>query len=132
MIYTSYFGKCWNYKNAVAISRGKPKNWQGLSEPTLAPATWEMIKNDDWETFTLKFLQQLECLNVHELAKKLNNKILLCWEKHGDAQNCHRAFVREWFIENGYDCVELDSINTTQVANNDNNTNETSYRSENL
>ena len=42
--------------------------------------------------------------SAFELAKELDNKILLCYEPKGEF--CHRHIVAQWFKEHGVMCSE--------------------------
>lgn len=116
MIYTSYFAK---YKgdNGVSISRGA-KWWGGevykdLRPPAELLAWWKekYSKNakdieEVWAAFSSVYREQvLNKLDVHKVAKDLDNKVLLCFEKSKD--HCHRHLIAAWLRENGYQCEEL-------------------------
>jgi hypothetical protein len=107
MIYTSNYATAFNQPNAVSISRSAPKNFSGPQIIKLVPRSWAMIKMNDYSRFKTMFLQQLQSINVHKMAKFCENKILLCWEDTSKANNwCHRDIVREWFNKHGYPCEE--------------------------
>lgn len=110
-IRTSYFS---HYKGAdgVCIAIGAPW-WKGERYPKLYPPQkllewWknvgEKVGNVDAYKNCYKVFV-LDNLNVHEVAKELNGKVLLCFEK-SDAF-CHRHIVAEWFKSNGYECEEI-------------------------
>ena len=46
----------------------------------------------------------LDHMDARELAKELDNKILLCYEPKGEF--CHRQIVAQWFKEHGVMCSE--------------------------
>jgi uncharacterized protein YeaO (DUF488 family) len=114
MIYTSYFA---HYKgeNGVAICLWPPKWIKNIIWcPDLAP-TKEILEKwqgspgdlvDELEYIEAYRRDVLSKLDVHEMAKELEGKTLLCYEKTGAF--CHRNIVREWLNENGYECKELD------------------------
>ena len=112
MIYTSYFA---HYKgdNGVAICLGAPW-WKGERYPNLAPSN-ELL--NWWKSSSKEFLAQffystkyytdvLDKLDVHKVAKELDGKVLLCFEKPSDF--CHRHIVAKWLRDNGYECEELE------------------------
>ena len=113
MIYTSYFA---NIKNLpenlrlVSIARSTPNyvNCEKCSE--LFP-DWEIINlvktnpcKESEEKYIAIYRKQLEKLDANEIANKLQNSILLCYEKPKDF--CHRHLVAEWLKENGIGCIE--------------------------
>lgn len=113
MIYTSYFA---NIKNLpenlrlVSIARSTPKyvNCEKCSE--LFP-DWEIINlvksnpcKESEEKYTEVYKKQLEKLDAEEIANKLQNSILLCYEKPGDF--CHRHLVAKWLRKSGISCIE--------------------------
>ena len=114
MIYTSYFA---HYKgdNGVAICLWLP-SWVTNIEhyPSLAPTQnilgkWKnsaQSKLDEKEYIEAYKKEVLDKLDVDKVAKDLDGKVLLCYEKTGAF--CHRNIVREWLNENGYKCKELD------------------------
>ena len=116
MIYTSYFAKFTGI-NGVSISRGA-KWWDGEKYIKLAPpaellAWWKFNSRgsakdlkEKWGAFTKVYREQvLDKLDVHQVARELDGKVLLCFEKTKDY--CHRHIVRDWLNENGYECREL-------------------------
>ena len=114
MIYTSYFA---HYKgdDGVAICLWLPSWSTNIKHyPELAPTQDILLKwknsaqskldeRDYIETYKKEVLGKLD---VNKVAKDLDGKVLLCYEKTG--KFCHRNIVRDWFIENGYECKELD------------------------
>lgn len=107
MIYTSYYAK-YKGKNGVSISKGA--NWfEGETYIPLVP-DWSLIKAYKLGEITEKeyrkaYIKQLKQLDVHEVYKYLDGKVLLCFEKTGDF--CHRHIVQEWFNRARYSCKEL-------------------------
>lgn len=114
-IYTSYWGNLRKLINAgiepVAISRGKPKNWQGRSYDKLAP-TWDMLKMDEAQ-YDILYAKILEQNNQRIFENWLEKNIkpgckdvaLLCWEKNPN--DCHRSKVAEWLRSAGIECDEF-------------------------
>ena len=113
MIYTSYFA---NIKNLpenlrlISIARSTPKYVSCEKCVELFP-DWEIINlvktslgKESEEKYTEAYLEQLEKLDAKEIANKLQNSVLLCYEKHGDF--CHRHIVAKWLRENGINCIE--------------------------
>lgn len=97
---TSYFGKCKDHQNAVAICRYPPKWWTGRWYPDLAPSTELMVARLEHdlgdEEFGLRYhaetLAKLDPQTVYDTLGE--NAILLCYEKDGF---CHRHLVSAWF-----------------------------------
>ena len=119
MIYTSYFGK-YRGDKGVSIAKWTPKWFIGESMPCFAPSKnllnwWKTLdkkaqSNPDYqmqyyEAYTRETLEPLVPY-VHELAKQLDGKVLLCYEKPEDF--CHRHIVANWFCKYGYLCDELE------------------------
>lgn len=109
MIYTSNYFNVWGRKNIVQISNGCPKNLKVDDQfPRLYPK-WVWVKAKyPWDVFAKKYKLLLSELNVHTIARAMDGKILCCYEDLSKG-HCHRELVREWFIENGYECEELPS-----------------------
>jgi hypothetical protein len=119
MIYTSYFGK-YRGDKGVSIARWTPKWFVGETLLCFAPSTdllnwWKKLtpelqhKLDNQMTYVERYNREtLEPLvpYVHELAKQLDGKVLLCYEKPEDF--CHRHIVANWFCKYGYLCDELE------------------------
>lgn len=113
MIYTGYFAKC-KSDNGVAICLYKPEWWKGECFKDLAPTErilqwWKQSPQDSKAQAIYKKLYYRDVLNhldVHDVARALQDKILLCYEKPGDF--CHRHIVAEWLRNNGYECEEAD------------------------
>ena len=103
-IYTSYFA---NYKqeDAVSIAFSTPNWFKGEKYKKLAPPKkllydYKSGLVDEKEYREIYSKEVLNKLNPNEVAKKLNNKVLLCYEKPEDF--CHRKLVAEW-LENNLD-----------------------------
>ena len=115
MIYTSYYAKVKKFPEnmiPVAISRGIPKWYEGVSYPKLAPL-WNTVstyKNnvendkDYWENWDNNSYNEtvLSKLNPQTVAEELqqlvgagNIPVLLCYEKSSDF--CHRSLAADWF-----------------------------------
>jgi hypothetical protein len=120
MIYTSNFSTVKNDSRGLAICRSQPKWWSGEVEIRLAPATWEMVRMKDWEKFIQMFALQVKKLDVHEMAKICEGRILLCWENI-EKEHCHRELILRWFKKNGYECEEYkkELDNTLKLVQND-------------
>lgn len=114
MIYTSYFA---NIKNLpqdlkiVSIARSTPTYVECEKCAELFPE-WKIInlvKSENSRTAKAKYVKeyekQLAKLDVKEFAKKLQNCVLLCYEKPSDF--CHRHIVSNWFRRNGFECQEF-------------------------
>lgn len=118
MIYTSYFAsRKYKPEDAVSIARFTPVWFKGLECKTLAPSfellNWwksrtpsEQSMESYQRSYTAKFiLEVLYNLDVHKVAKELDGKVLLCYEKSEDF--CHRHIIADWLRANGYECKEL-------------------------
>lgn len=117
-IYTSYFssGK-YNPKDGVSVARYVKfdvadkcpelypsadllKWWKGLSKD-------EQAATRNITAYTKRYMEEtLSKLDVHKLAKKLDGKVLLCYENL-DNVFCHREVIQVWFEQAGYLCGEL-------------------------
>lgn len=113
MLHTSYFANHRkfpeNYKK-ISVSRFTPKWFKADHNALeLAPSAELLLKyknneiND--EEYTLIYNEQLSKLNPEEIVKKYENSIFLCYEKDGDF--CHRALIRNWLKNNGFEIEEL-------------------------
>ena len=97
MITTSNFAKSGKHPDAVAISQGVPRFYQGKRYLPLAPPRW-LLKTKDPELFDLEYRKQLGSLVAKQVAEDLGaNAILLCWESFN--VRCHRRLVAEWLEE---------------------------------
>lgn len=115
MIYTSYFSsRRFPINLGVAITLGG-KFWKGDVYKALAPTpqilNWWKNERQKWKNPELVYEKLyirdvLNKLDVHQVAKDLNGKVLLCFEKEGDF--CHRHIVAKWLSENGYECHEVE------------------------
>lgn len=98
-IYTSNFNISGKDKNAVAISIGIPKWYNGRRYMLLAP-TWEMVNKHKTgemtnKSYIIRYNKILSKLNLNAVLKAFpSGSILLCWEKPGDF--CHRRLVAKW------------------------------------
>jgi len=101
-IKTSYFA---NYKqdNAVSIAFSTPNWFKGEKYKKLAPPKKllfdyksGLVNEKEYREIYLK--EVLNKLNPSEIAKELNNKVLLCYEKSEDF--CHRRLAAEWLEDN--------------------------------
>lgn len=113
MIYTSYFAGYRGTKG-VAVCLYKPQWWKGEQFLDLAPTErilkwWNESPKDEK---TKRIYRKLYCrdvlehLNVHDVARALEGKVLLCYEKPDEF--CHRHIIAEWLNANGYKCEEFD------------------------
>ena len=125
MIYTSYFAKytskCGDLNKAIAITRYKPKWWQGDWMPSLAPSPellnwWKSLSKEQQQAtgyiveYTYRFINEtLKPLepNISKIASNLEGKVLLCYENL-DKDFCHREVVASWFETHGFKCEELE------------------------
>lgn len=117
MIYTSYFSsKKYNKENGISIARYN-KFWDGESYPLLYPsanllAWWKGLSKEAqrkqefqdtyWQYYWLEVLSKLD---PDKIAKELDGKVLLCYEKSTDF--CHRHLVAKWLRGFGYEVKEL-------------------------
>lgn len=109
MIYTGNYSNC-NGDMCVSISgdKGKDAGYTGRCCLKLAPvrAFWKKWKAnigkipeiDNTKYYIHEYYTQvLKPLHPKEIAKKLDNSILLCYEK--DNEFCHRHLVAFWLEE---------------------------------
>lgn len=101
-IKTSYFAK-YKKENGVSIALSTPNWFQGEEYKKLAPPKKllydyksRLVDKEEYKNIYLK--EVLNRLDPKEVAKDLNDKVLLCYEKAGDF--CHRRLVAEWLEEN--------------------------------
>ncbi len=117
MIYTSYFSsKKYIKEDGISIARYN-KFWDGDSYPLLYPsanllAWWKDIPKEDakeaWFTEQYErayYEETLSKLDPHKVAKDLEGKVLLCYEKSEDF--CHRHIIAAWLERHGIECKEL-------------------------
>jgi hypothetical protein len=96
MIFTSNFKIAGRLPQAVAISLGVPRGWQGRRYKALAPAR-DLIKIMEPERFIpLYRAQVLDKLDPMQVIQDLggDNFIMLCFEPPGEF--CHRRVVAAW------------------------------------
>ena len=118
MILTSYysFASKNNLNNCIGISR-KICDWfpkvLELKQCSKLYPSWKIIighkegKISDREYAEIYYNEVLKILDAKEMYKKLDNSILLCWEK--SRVFCHRRLVARWFeIELGIKIKELE------------------------
>ena len=109
MIYTGNYANC-KGEMCVSISgdKGKDAGFVGRTYSKLAPVrsfwkTWKsnigkISKEENTKYYIHEYyIQVLKKLNPKEVAKELDNNILLCYEK--DEQFCHRYLVAFWLEE---------------------------------
>jgi len=96
MIFTSNFKIAGFLPQAVAISRGIPRGWQGRRCKALAPPR-DLIKIMEPERFIpLYRAQVLDRLDPMQVIREMggDNFIMLCFEPPGEF--CHRRVVAAW------------------------------------
>jgi hypothetical protein len=96
MIFTSNFKIAGRLPQAVAISRGIPRGWQGRRCKALVPSR-DLIKIMEPERFIAFYRAQvLDKLDPMKMIRDLGGDdfILLCWEPPGEF--CHRRVVAAW------------------------------------
>lgn len=104
MITTSYMA---NYRKhgsrvPICIMRWKPKYFNGIHFPLLAPSSENLSAYKDgrisFETFYDEMIKQLEKLDPRDVLKQLkqfgDDIVLLCTCK--DYEHCHRKIVADW------------------------------------
>lgn len=114
MIYTSYFAMTRKIKDKdklLSIALWTPKNMHIQCIPYLSPTKEILLRykeDQDKEAYTRAYREKiLDVLNVDRVAKYLQGRILLCYERLESF--CHRHIVAQWLNENGYECEELSS-----------------------
>jgi hypothetical protein len=96
MIFTSNFKIAGHLPQAVAISRGVPRGWQGRVYRPLAPS-WKLVKIADQTQFTRLYKAEiLDKLDARQVRRDLGGDdfVLLCWEPPGEF--CHRRVAAAW------------------------------------
>ena len=109
-MFTSYFAKNANHKNAVSICGKCPDWYKGKQYKKLAPKFWFFAKykaDNDEAFYTEQYNNEvLSMLNPNDILKELGeDAVLLCYEKPGDF--CHRHLVSKWLNDNDIKCSEL-------------------------
>lgn len=120
MIQTGYFAK-FKGDNGVAICLYPPKYFKGETYPSLAPTKrilewYKSTPQDEKSQRIYKKLYYRDVLNhldVHAVARALDGKVLLCYERPDDF--CHRHIVAEWLNANGYKCQEAETISEQEL-----------------
>ena len=96
MIFTSNFQIAGRLAQAVAISRGIPRGWQGRRYKALAPPR-DLIKIMEPERFIALYRAQvLDKLDPMQVIREMGgyNFIMVCFEPPGEF--CHRRVVAAW------------------------------------
>jgi hypothetical protein len=108
MILTSNFKTAGHLPQAVAISRGLPRGWQGRVYRSLAPS-WKLVKGGLGQDAFIKVYRAevLDKLDARQVIQDLGEgTILLCWESPGEF--CHRRVAAAWLQkELGVEVPEL-------------------------
>lgn len=107
---TSYFAK---YKelDGIAVSITVPEYWKGeivreLNPPFSLLNQYKKGLITDSEYVKIFNKKVLDNLDILEIANKVNNKVMLCWEKSGKL--CHRHIIAAWLKKNlNVEVVEL-------------------------
>jgi hypothetical protein len=96
-IKTSYFAASGKKPEAISIAVGSPRWMPHIDKfPELNP-TREMLKMSG-KDYAVEYDKILAKLNPHEIAMRLNGRIMLCWERPGEY--CHRRIVADWLMKN--------------------------------
>jgi uncharacterized protein (DUF488 family) len=124
MIYTSYFASR-KYKKEDGVSIAHYSDfWKGNAYFDLAPSStllawWKSLPEElqcdmhyQQLYFTYYKQETLDKLDPHKVAKDLEGRVLLCYEKASDF--CHRHIVAAWLRNYGYQCEEIDYIKDTE------------------
>ena len=108
-IWTSNYFSVWGKNNIVRISNGMPKGIVACDEIKELYPKWVWVKYHlPWQKFIPLYMEQLSKLDVHKLAQRCKGKILCCYERDLMKAHCHRELVKKWFLENGYECKEVE------------------------
>ena len=113
-IYTGYFAKVKHYEmlgyTPVAIVASKPKWFEGLYEPLLAPC-WALVSDYKLgliteEDYIRRYTSYLDTLDIPSILNKYSNCVLCCYEKFGDF--CHRHILANYLRDKyGIVIIEL-------------------------
>jgi hypothetical protein len=101
VIKTSNYASAGRLPNAVAISQGVPKWFQGALYKKLAPS-WTLIRSAGTkEQYELRYFQEvLSKLDPKKVFDELDGSIILCYEPAGEILSgdsyCHRRMVAAW------------------------------------
>lgn len=126
---TSNFARSARHPDAVAIARGLPPWYHGLTyEPLAPPRHWLSLPTLEYHR---RFMARMEKLSPHQVMTELGeNAVLLCWESPNVL--CHRRYVAEWLEERvgmvipelGFprsECLTVDAMVAVAIeANNEN------------
>lgn len=115
MIFTGYYANynkyVYNGLTPISISGKHPDWYKGLWWKFLAPSwdifsKWKngLISNGEYtQRFLKEILGKLDINDVKYQLDRIENPILLCYEKEGF---CHRHIVADWFNAHNIDCKE--------------------------
>lgn len=120
MIKTGYFAKH-KGTDGVSIALYPPKFFKGRCYSALAPTPqileWWKSSEQDAKAQNiyrrLYFRDVLNKLDVHEVARALEGKTLLCFERPDEF--CHRHLVADWLTASGYPCKEEDPMSEQEL-----------------
>lgn len=96
MIFTSNFKIAGHLPQAVAISRGVPRGWQGRVYKPLAPS-WRLVRINDQTQFVRLYKSEvLDKLDARQVLQDLgaDDFAMICWEPPGEF--CHRRVAAAW------------------------------------
>ena len=108
---TSYFAK-YRGNMGVSIARSTPSWFTGKRYSPLMPP-WDLIKGYKngavpEEEYAKIYNKLLDDLDPQEVYLRLQDRVLLCWEKPGDF--CHRRLVADWIQQKtGNEVPECDT-----------------------
>jgi len=103
-LYTSYFSKYKNGKNAVSIARGTPRWFSGKRIIEFAPPRY-MIDFPE-EKYKKEFQKEvIEKTAKSGLLKLEDGMVLLCYEKPNEF--CHRHIIADWLRSLGHEVEEM-------------------------
>jgi hypothetical protein len=108
---TSNYARCGRNPNAVGISQGVPKWFQGRIYKKVAPP-WSIIRWPE-SRYTPAYMEILSKLDPQQVYEALDeNSILLCYEKPGEF--CHRRLLAKWLEDSlGIEVPEFEPIVNT-------------------
>lgn len=111
MITTSYFAsRKWKEEDGVSIALFAPKGYKGKTYPPLFPTPhllrdYKAGRINTKQYIAIYYKETLNILDPAQVAKDLEGKTLLCYERSGSF--CHRNLVAQWLRTNGYIVQEL-------------------------
>jgi len=124
--FTSSFAVAASHPQAVAVSRGLPRDYTGRVYEPLRPS-WGLLgrtrkaakvlgEAEARRLFNEEYGRKLAKLDANRVAADLGEGVvLLCWERDPTDPNtpCHRTLVAQWLARAGHQVSELPADHPT-------------------